>query len=388
MKQLARDVMIAVLGVVLLLGSGCGGEEADPGSYAEMLRFVPDEASYRYRVTIVDTEGLRALPLTADAPTDPTAIERLLWASEYYTGGLAVPLGSLERTSWPEIAENWELGFGFTLDQVDRELSFRGPTVAGQPPGLTEIWLAVGDFDDEAVEGRLASCGECEPHEASEHEGWTILSWPEGINLDPALRFAPPMRGNLGQGGSITITDKRIVRADSLVMLTAALDARERDRAEPGEDAFQALAEALEPMSLLVVLFSEFRFGPEVSVGYAQPIPGASPKENEERQRWDPPASEVRLRPYIAYALGGGVEGVKPVMTLALLHDSEADAAANVERLGERLETTTTYDGVAWSELFTSWSIVAEGRVVVATLEGMPRWQIAGAGADPLLLHE
>jgi hypothetical protein len=382
--------LVAILGGLVLLGSGCGGgAEAEPGSYAEMLRFVPNDPSYRQRVTIIDYEALRALPLTADAPNDPTALERLVWATEYYTGdGPAVPLGSRELIAWPQIVDNWELGFGFTLDDVERELSFRGPTVAGQPPGYTEIWLAVGDFDDEAVGGRLASCAECEPHEASEHEGWAIMSWPEGIDLEPAKRLAPPMRNNLGHGGSITITSERIVRADRLVMLNAALDARERDASEPREDALQALAKVLEPLSLLVVQFSQWSSGPEMSAATARPIPGFSAKVNEDRLRWDPPASEVRLRPYVAFALGGGIEGMEPVMTIALLHDTEAEASENVVRLGERLATTTTLEGVAWSELFSSWSIVAEGRVVVATLQGTPRWGIGGRGWDPLLLHE
>lgn len=215
------------------------------------------------------------------------------------------------------------------------------------------------------------------------------MSWPEGIDLDAESRLAPPMRNHLGHGGSITITGERIVRADRLVMLNAVLDARERDASEPREDALQALAEVLEPLSLLVVQFSQWSSGPEESGWYSKPIPGADfAEENENRLRWDPPASEVRLHPYVAFALGGGIEGMEPVMTIALLHETEAEAAENVGRLGERLETTTTLDGVPWSELFSPWSIVAEGRVVVATLQGMPRWGIGGRGWDPLLLHE
>ena len=91
------NTVIAFLGGLLLLGSGCGGEEADPGSYAEMLRFVPDEASYRHRVTIVDYEALRALPLTADAPTDPTALERLDLAVEPGVRSVKLSGTALER---------------------------------------------------------------------------------------------------------------------------------------------------------------------------------------------------------------------------------------------------------------------------------------------------
>jgi hypothetical protein len=40
-----------------------------------------------------------------------------------------------------------------------------------------------------------------------------------------------------------------------------------------------------------------------------------------------------------------------------------------------------------WSEVFESWSISAEGRVLTATLRGLPRWAMV-IGGELLSLHE
>ena len=102
----------------------------------------------------------------------------------------------------------------------------------------------------------------------------------------------------------------------------------------------------------------------------------------------DPPASEVRLRPYSAYAMGAGLDGDEHVVTMVLLHDSEVDAEANIERLDERLRVTTLPSGGAWSELYPSWSISSEGRFLVAEFRGTTLFWAAPLMGLPLLLDE
>jgi hypothetical protein len=381
---------VAIVGGLLLLGSGCGdGAEAEPGSYAEMLRFVPEDSGYRRQVAIVDYAALLALPLPGDAPANLTAVERLRLVSRHCMGGgFIAPLGSRGALPWDEIRENWELGFGFTVDDFERQIHF---TNFGASPDqmLGSLGIAAGKFDADAVPGRLASCGECEPPaEIHEYDGWTILSWPEGISLEPEERLAPPMRDNLGRGGHISITDELVVRGDWIDDFTAVLDAYARGESEREEDPFQVLTTELEQLAPLTVILSEDHQGPEWAEAMAAPNSQLSAKQNEDMWlRYNPPTSEVRLRPYVAFALAASVEDLEPVMTILLVHESEAEAAANVARLGERLEVTRTWDELPWSEVFESWSISAEGRVLTATLRGLPRWAMV-IGGELLLLHE
>jgi hypothetical protein len=372
MKHLTLSLVILVASLV---AAACSSEP-DPTSYAEMLRFVPDEADRRSVVVVIDYAALRALPLPEGTEGELTALEEIAIKAEQHLGiATLAPLGTYEASAFPEIAANWERYLGLAIDDIDQSLD------AGQPG--TRVGVAIGRFDRNAMVALLEQCTECVSPDVIEHAGVAYFDWGEGLGGD--RRLEPPVFDHLGRGGQFQIDDAYVLRTLTAAAMTASLDARANDASVIERDDFRGLADALdgleahEDIEILSATFSDLHLGPDIVSGLA--ASGFAPASVKTA------LTQELLRPYSAYAVGIGRRDAESVALIVLAHDSEADAAENERRLDNRLATTTNIQNQPWSEVFSGWEIERDGTVIIATLEG----GIHGASPyipEPLLFHE
>jgi hypothetical protein len=326
MKHLTLSLVILVASLV---AAACSSEP-DPTSYAEMLRFVPDEADRRSVVVVVDYAALRALPLPEGTEGELTALEEIAIKAEQHLGiATLAPLGAYEASAFPEIAANWERYLGLAIDDVYQTL------YAGPPHN--RVGVAFGGFDRGAMVALLEQCTECVSPDVIEHAGVAYFDWGEG--LGGGERFEPPVFDNLGQGGQFQLDDAYVLRTLTAADMTASLDARANGASVIERDDFRGLADALdgmearEDLEILAVTFSDLHLGPEIVSGLA--ANGFAPASVEIA------LAQELLRPYSAYAVGIGRRDAESVALIVLAHDSEADAVENERRLDNRLATTT-----------------------------------------------
>lgn len=270
---------------------------------------------------------------------------------------------------------HWEVDFGFSIDNIDRALTsavFSGPTT--EEIGPHAISLVAGRFDPRAVPARIEACQVVIQSTVNHHLRQSYYSWREGLALAPEDRLRPPIFDNLGRGGHIVLTENHILFELNEEPFRAALEARLQRRTVLENDAIGLIAEERDCWSLLAVVIR----------GEPQSPALAS----------DPADTEARLRPYEAFALGAGWEAGAAYTTVILAHRSDEDASENVTRLLACLEQATARTCVGeectqhpWSDIFTSWHVEADGRLLAATLRGPARWTIL-FHAEPLLLHE
>jgi hypothetical protein len=72
---------------------------------------------------------------------------------------------------------------------------------------------------------------------------------------------------------------------------------------------------------------------------------------------------------------------------LVLVHDSDADATANVDRLRRRIAEGRMLPDIRFADEFRAVDISSQGRVLTAVLHSRSRFS-ASWGEKPLLLHE
>lgn len=394
---MARSLRLGLLAfAAAFAASACFGSDDEPTSYVELLRWVPNEPEYRREIWVMDYEAIRTLPPPDGLdPGSPPLVRLAATAQQHIDLRLVPPLGSQAALVWPEIPEHWEQGFGFTIDDIDRSLSitvFSGATV--EEVGFHSMGVISGRFDPRAVPARLEACGECAQPTVNHHLRQSYYSWREGLSLSPEDRLRPPIFDNLGQGGHIVLTNDHILFELSEDPFRAALEARLEGSSVLEDDAFRLIAEELDRQSLLAVVISGEPQSPAWARTSLGPI-DAKPRPHERLIAvFDPPDSEAQLHPYDAFALGAAWDASGPYTTVVLAHRTDEDATANVTRLLDRLEQTTGWLCIgeecgeqAWSDIFTSWEVEADGRLLTATLRGAARWTIL-YGAEPLILHE
>lgn len=376
MNRLIRLELL--LFATVFAAGGCLGSDDKPTSYVELLRFVPDQAEYRSSILIVDYAALRDLPAPDGLSEDASELEQLAARSDWYFDIEAIrPLGVTVTLKVPQILDDWEVALGVSIADVDRSLHVQ---VVG-PNAPSVIAVARGTFDADQVPPLLASCAECVPADRPSHEGVRYYDWGEGINA--RLRLAPPVYDDIGHGGQFHFTDDYILRTDQNSALTAAIDANQGPGSVADRADFGAIAEALESRGVVVAVLTDRHQGPE---WVAEGLAGAADTELLPAVR-RALASQPRLRPYSAYALGAGIEDGETFMTLVLAHASTDEATENVTRLRLRLEKTTTAEGEPWGNVFSSWEIESDGELLSATLRGAPRWTLVSL-REALLLHE
>jgi hypothetical protein len=105
------------------------------------------------------------------------------------------------------------------------------------------------------------------------------------------------------------------------------------------------------------------------------------------------------LKPYLAYAIGAGLDENGFYLAVVLVNSDNSLAKTNADLLKQRIEKTeNVWQGKSWTEWFTNVRIESEGRLVLAKLYGSfcEYWSdrfnnldvSAGGSFEPLLLHE
>ena len=375
-------VLAALLFLVLVLGAApaCDADD-DLASHEGILALVPDEPERRDAVWVVDYAALRELPLPGDAPNEDrlAPIEDLtLRAREHTRLQRLSPLASSAAGAFPEIDQNWQTGLGFSIDDIDLDVR------AGYAPAFP-LGAAIGDLDAAAIDEHLRACDACTQPARLTRAGATYYDWGDGLGAGE--RLVPPVFDNLGRGGQYLFTDQYLLRADDSSTFLSALDARDTEASLRGNPTFVRLARALDDLEadgseLLASVMSDVHQGPSI---YGELVDGDL---DDTRQAVVDAAFAVPLLvPYEAYAISAGVRDGQPMAALILIHHSTEAAAENAARLEERLTSTRFWDGQPWSAVFEGWQVERDGSVVVATLEGLPRWEGTTLG-DPLLFHE
>ncbi len=360
---------LVALGGLLLVG-GCFDSEEEarvaegPGAFSDLLRFVPDEAAYRERVTITDYAAIRE-HYGLEARGGAEAWIELAEAQQQEVVSVPFMSGILGagRQDFLNAEERWEAGFGFGFGEIDRTL------VGGRPPPR-KIYVVGGRFDAAGVEETLAVCGECEPHEVLEYGGQRYLAWGDGPEFHLDLSLARPAFDQFGRGGLFVFTDQHVIRAHWFEDVEWMIDASQGHNSLGERAGFAEVTAAADELGLFTLVLTDVT--QEVGSGR------------------EPPKDAVLLRPYSVWGAGSGVDDEGVFTAVVLAHASEEVAAENVGRLEERLATgSSVWREQAWSELFSRVEVSSDGVVLTAKLYGAGSVEgLLIEGMDPLLLHE
>lgn len=380
-----RAASLAFLGLLLVLGAACGGDEDGDGRYSSMLRLAPDQPAFREGITIVDFEAIRALPgyelarpfgqADEEADADPNALRNALgW---HGIGGVPLGLFGEDDDTMTAMLENLESGFGIGLDEISQAL-----TAGVVPP--RNLYVLTGNFDPDSIEQQLEVCTDCVPGDRLEYEGQSFFSW--GGDIQTQYRLRPPAFDLLGRGGNVSFTDDYIIRSNFVDELEASLDASQGKNVLLDDESFRLLAETLDRHEFVATHVGDRQYDREFARQFLD-----NTRRNtggvEIGEAWDLPDDAVLPTAYEAFAIGAGIENDEPYTLVLLAYATEAEAAENVDRFRERLSTGLSEPGRAFSDVFTSTEVTVDGRLLVATLRGQARFAIR-FGIEPLLLHE
>jgi hypothetical protein len=385
MPSLRRLPLVAFALLLLALAPATSACDSDPdlASHEGILGLIPDDPDRRAAVFTVDYAALRRLstPTEAIGSIDDTLspLSRLNLAAQEYAGlDSLTPLGSRGVDAFPEIVRNWETGLGLSIDDFDLDVRAGGDAA---------LAAAVGRFDADAIDAHLRDCAECMQPQRPTRDGTTYYDFGDGAS--GVRRLEPPVYDNLGRGGQYLFTDRYILHAFDSTLFEPAFDARGTDASLEGNPTFVELArtldhiEAPEDVELLASIMSDLHQGPDL---YGPAIEELSA---ERRAVVDEALAIQLLRPYTALAVAVGLRDDEQQITVVVLtHETPEAATENQARLLERLDSTRSWDGRPWTDLFSSWDVEVDDSTLVATFEGSPRWEIAGVYGDPLLLHE
>ncbi|MBT5774162.1 MAG: hypothetical protein HOH95_07270 [Dehalococcoidia bacterium] len=373
--------MLAALGGMLVVG-GCFGseEEAQTGAFSDLLRFVPDEAAYRERVTITDYAAIREHYGLEARGGEEAWIEL---AEALQGDDVMVPLMSgilgAARQDFLNAEARWKEGFGFGFGEIDRAL------MGGYGPPRN-IYVVGGRFDAAGVEEALAKCTECQPHEVREHSGQRYLAWGDQWQFHLDLREGLPAFDQFGRGGLFVFSDEHVVRAHWFEDIEWMIDASRGENSLGERAGFGEVATVADELGLFTLVLTDVT----QDLAMASKMIGDGSGRRSVVDGWTPDEGEVLLRQYSAWGAGSGVDEEGAFTAVILAHSSEEAAAENVGRLEERLATgSSVWRELAWSELFSRVEVSSDGVVLTAKLYGAGSVEgLLVEGMDPLLLHE
>jgi hypothetical protein len=231
------------------------------------------------------------------------------------------------------------------------------------------LGIALGDFDGDGIRRALVECEGCleTPAEVEVH-GATALQWGNEAEVSFDAVLEPPVYDRLGRGSLVLPGDSVLVRSLRLAEMDSTVAACGGEESLADDETFRLLAEAMESARAL---------NPYITTAI-------------ESQRSEP-GNGTLLVPYLGFAAGQGFDDDGVYLTIALVHQDEAAATENVERLQERIATANSVsNGDPWSERFTDVEVTVEGRVTIATLRGIgaARYIAVYYERDPLLGFE
>ena len=227
----------------------------------------------------------------------------------------------------------------------------------GERPSMTTV--AVGDLDAETVLGRAEKV---DGASRSEVGGTDVVSWLDDNEIDQLLDT--PLGGLPGQAGRVAVpAEGTLAYTTTDASMADAIDAIGGDRASLAErPSLGPVAAALDDAGVMAAALSD------VPITFADIRVGA-----EERKE----VAGTELAPYVAYGIGGALDGDVPTLVLVLNHRDDDAAETNAERLATNVaEGRDLSSGQPWSERLTEPRIEQDGTLVVArfTVEGPELW--------------
>ena len=286
-----------------------------------------------------------------------------------------------QTTTFPYLAFD-----GRNTDQV--------AVVGDESTGLFEI--VRGRYDPALTAAALAACEICRPGKTIEHRGETFYAWGGDFELDNFARLSPPAYDDEGRGGRIWVDDGlaiRTLRSDDMKLAIDTVKGSAPSLAD-NED-YRLAARALTAFDVVDAEFKQagFQFG-----DLAKDVEFAAFLAPERRLRPndvdDVLAVGGLLKPFSLAAVGTGFEDEKIFTALVLVHPDEESAAANVERLVERIATgSQPFGGRAWDRVIERIEIGTNGRLLIARLFShrgrvpLLADQQNGDGFNPLLVY-
>jgi hypothetical protein len=212
---------------------------------------------------------------------------------------------------------------------------------------------------------------------ASENYRDTIIySWGDG-SFGESLSLKPPILDKLGRALPLAVTKSNVFYSDSKISVKSMIDASISSSASLADiPEYQSAAKGLSKLG-----------------AYCGIIGNESLSSGKDFLKDTGIAR--RLHPYRAFGSGAGRDFLGPYMALVLVHDTNEQAAKNVDILIDRVNHTKWIQPVDWEyfwRLYVDYiQIQAEGNVIYAKLYGdrgqylWERWLFEGY---PVLLHE
>lgn len=373
---------------------------AGTSSFEELLAAIPDTPGASHSVQLSDIGTFR--DMFGIAIPSPDADHEALMEYTWMLGGL-LPDGEkiapgpgllLMQEAWLLGLHNYSTEFNtrpyFGFDRRDmNQVAVAGD---GNQPVTVEVYM--GEFDPDLTASLLAECDECVEADQPEYNGISYYAWGDNATGRLKDRFAPPAFDAIGRGGKMMVQDDRVLRTLSNGGMENAIDTISGNQSSLAEVEDHALAaRGLAALDAFTALATRDRF--DVDSVLDALCEGGDPScpQGEDAVRHDLTGSPLLL-PFSLVASGHGSTGDDWYVTLVLVHDDEATAEANVDRLLDRVREGTMPRGERdWVDIYERVEVGVDGRVLMAKLYPPPdtAWDLVVIQlpwARPLVVHE
>ena len=387
----AASLVLLAIAVLLSCGEDSDGATTAPtiaparASYADLLRWMPPSeerpAVFFFSYAMLRDKSGTPLP---DDPLDPDAVQQYLNAifrSDEDVRG--VPFFNSRIDNWRRYADNTIPYLLLSPAHIDLAMFVDEPT--------SETYVAAGRFDPAGADPLLRACTGCPlSTDVRTRAGLSYYAWGNDAEAQ-SLRdsYGPPAFDWLGRPGRIHLTESLLIDTLTDERMEALLDAG--TGAAPSladREDFVLVSRALEDAGAYAAHVIQETYGPAYRDFDLQVMHdfGRGP---DTLDAWYPAPGTPVLRPYQLVGAGSGSAGEdQPYIVFVLYHSTEDAAAANVELLRLRIQqTSSALTGDSWTDRFTNVDITAQGKLLIARLDGEYSYGFIYNG-DPLLLHE
>jgi len=382
MARKGRLALCCVLVGLGLVGVGGVGDTVDEASspFIRLLSVLPDTEDTRGYLQLNDVA--RAADVLAEVGQFPRPDENAdIESVQQYAVFL---LTRLKMIGGPYVSgldeyglrtlETLRVNAGYDARDVDATI------LGGNPPD--QLGAMTLRLPSQTVHDHLLNRAEIPSPQQDEHLGTPVLAWGEDGRVNFNRRLIPPAFDALGRGAKLGF------RADGLILstlyrksLNAMIEAADgRSASLANVDDYRLIAEALASLEAYSA----------VALNQTQSLDVIRPPFSTE------PFDLILLKPYRVYGSSIGRTDGRFHAGIVLVHEGNASASINVDRLREKLATESSIrTETPWRAVFDvdAAEIHAEGRVLIARLpfvnsEPSFVWSDVVFARDPLLVHE
>jgi hypothetical protein len=314
--------------------------------FAALFSAVPNDPAYLGDVAVSDLDAATAAAGTTrpepGAPIDGPATET--WLSDVFVDRAGPqPQDAAGFESSPADFEAWRSELGFSLVDTSASAMFTEPLTSGASEPPKRLLVYDVDVDTQTIDDAVRSDPVWSTHLVDKQAGGTpYYFWTEDDT--PNWERATPVR-TLGQAGTMAVVDGLVIRALFEDQLVAAITASDDNTLADRPDVV-ALLTALDPYAPYDLRLTNEPWPMLDELADAVPAP---------------------LRPYALAASAHAMIDGQRTTIVTFLHHAAGDADDNARRL-ERNLSDGTFNGQPWSELFESWTVTADGPLVIAEI--------------------